>query len=136
MLILFLLLVDLNMYMVSCLCVCVCLCLESLQQFLHDSVFCSWEPPRLHLSWEKHGKLLPEVLGLTAKRVSSWSTEEVCIYTHTNTYTHKHTYKHIHKLYKPTCYMNLNTFLALLSYRHIRASVKYQHQHVCMCVRS
>ncbi|XP_062395375.1 lethal(3)malignant brain tumor-like protein 3 isoform X2 [Sardina pilchardus] len=50
---------------------------ESLQQFLHDSVFCGWEPPRLHLSWEKHGKLLPEVLGLTAKRVSSWSTEEV-----------------------------------------------------------
>ncbi|XP_063055254.1 lethal(3)malignant brain tumor-like protein 4 isoform X1 [Engraulis encrasicolus] len=50
---------------------------ESLQQFLHDSVFCGWEPPHLSLSWEKHGKLLPEVHGLTAKRVSSWSTEEV-----------------------------------------------------------
>ncbi|XP_030639284.1 lethal(3)malignant brain tumor-like protein 4 [Chanos chanos] len=50
---------------------------DSLQQFLHDSVFCGWEPPRFQLCWEKHGKLLPEALGLTAKRVSKWTTEEV-----------------------------------------------------------
>uniref|UniRef100_A0A673JG95 Lethal(3)malignant brain tumor-like protein 4 n=1 Tax=Sinocyclocheilus rhinocerous TaxID=307959 RepID=A0A673JG95_9TELE len=49
----------------------------SLQQFLHESVFCGWEPPRFHLCWEKHGKLLPEALGLTAKRVAKWNTEEV-----------------------------------------------------------
>jgi len=40
-------------------------------------VFCGWEPPRFQLCWEKHGKLLPEALGLTAKRVAKWSTEEV-----------------------------------------------------------
>uniref|UniRef100_A0A673JGA1 Lethal(3)malignant brain tumor-like protein 4 n=1 Tax=Sinocyclocheilus rhinocerous TaxID=307959 RepID=A0A673JGA1_9TELE len=50
---------------------------DSLQQFLHESVFCGWEPPRFHLCWEKHGKLLPEALGLTAKRVAKWNTEEV-----------------------------------------------------------
>ncbi|XP_059423888.1 lethal(3)malignant brain tumor-like protein 4 isoform X2 [Carassius carassius] len=50
---------------------------DSLQQFLHESVFCGWEPPRFHLCWEKHGKLLPEALGLTAKSVSKWNTEEV-----------------------------------------------------------
>ncbi|XP_028836449.1 lethal(3)malignant brain tumor-like protein 3 [Denticeps clupeoides] len=50
---------------------------DSLQQLLHDSVFGGWEPPRVQLSWEKHCKLLPEVLGLTAKRVSAWNTDEV-----------------------------------------------------------
>ncbi|XP_056331506.1 lethal(3)malignant brain tumor-like protein 4 isoform X2 [Danio aesculapii] len=50
---------------------------DSLQQLLHESVFCGWEPPRFQLCWEKHGKLLPEALGLTAKRVSKWNTEEV-----------------------------------------------------------
>ncbi|XP_009290631.1 lethal(3)malignant brain tumor-like protein 3 isoform X2 [Danio rerio] len=50
---------------------------DSLQQFLHESVFCGWEQPRFQLCWEKHGKLLPEALGLTAKRVSKWNTEEV-----------------------------------------------------------
>ncbi|XP_077069480.1 lethal(3)malignant brain tumor-like protein 3 isoform X6 [Siphateles boraxobius] len=50
---------------------------DSLQQFLHESVFCGWEPPRFQLCWEKHGKLLPEALGLTAKRVAKWNTEEV-----------------------------------------------------------
>ncbi|TRY84580.1 hypothetical protein DNTS_001320 [Danionella cerebrum] len=46
------------------------------QQFLHESVFCGWEPPRLHLCWEKHGKLLPEALGLSKKRVAKWNTDE------------------------------------------------------------
>ncbi|NXY87497.1 LMBL1 protein, partial [Alcedo cyanopectus] len=32
---------------------------------------------RLHLCWEKHCKLLPEVLGLTAKDVAKWTVEEV-----------------------------------------------------------
>ncbi|NXS56830.1 LMBL1 protein, partial [Brachypteracias leptosomus] len=32
---------------------------------------------RLHLFWEKHCKLLPEVSGLTAKQVAKWSVEEV-----------------------------------------------------------
>uniref|UniRef100_A0A8C0Y7D1 L3MBTL histone methyl-lysine binding protein 1b n=1 Tax=Cyprinus carpio carpio TaxID=630221 RepID=A0A8C0Y7D1_CYPCA len=50
---------------------------DSLQEFLHESVFCGWEPPRFHLCWEKHGKLLPEALGLSAKRVAKWNTEEV-----------------------------------------------------------
>ncbi|XP_055066074.2 lethal(3)malignant brain tumor-like protein 4 isoform X2 [Misgurnus anguillicaudatus] len=50
---------------------------DSLQQFLHESVFCGWELPRFQLCSEKHGKLLPEALGLTAKRVAKWSTEEV-----------------------------------------------------------
>ncbi|XP_050988130.1 lethal(3)malignant brain tumor-like protein 4 isoform X1 [Labeo rohita] len=53
---------------------------DSLQQFLHESVFCGWEPPRFHLCWEKHGKLLPEALGLTAKRVAKWNTEEVATF--------------------------------------------------------
>ncbi|KAI4883634.1 hypothetical protein NFI96_012922 [Prochilodus magdalenae] len=50
---------------------------DSLQQFLHDSVFCGWEPPKFQHCWEKHGKLLPEALGLNAKAVAKWSTEEV-----------------------------------------------------------
>ncbi len=50
---------------------------DSLQQILHESVFCGWEPPRFHLCWENHGKLLPEALGLTAKSVAKWNTEEV-----------------------------------------------------------
>ncbi|XP_036414206.1 lethal(3)malignant brain tumor-like protein 4 [Colossoma macropomum] len=50
---------------------------DSLQQFLHDSVFCGWEPPKFRHCWEKHGKLLPEALGLSAKTVAKWSTEEV-----------------------------------------------------------
>ncbi|MEQ2199389.1 hypothetical protein XENOCAPTIV_023901, partial [Xenoophorus captivus] len=32
---------------------------------------------RVALCWDKHCQLLPEVLGLTAKRVATWSTEEV-----------------------------------------------------------
>nr|XP_008123015.1 PREDICTED: lethal(3)malignant brain tumor-like protein 1 [Anolis carolinensis] len=32
---------------------------------------------RLHLCWEQHCKLLPEVSGLTAKNVAKWSVEEV-----------------------------------------------------------
>uniref|UniRef100_A0A672SHX2 Lethal(3)malignant brain tumor-like protein 4 n=1 Tax=Sinocyclocheilus grahami TaxID=75366 RepID=A0A672SHX2_SINGR len=52
-------------------------CNEESLQFLHESVFWGWEPPRFHLCWEKHGKLLPEALGLTAKRVAKWNTEEV-----------------------------------------------------------
>ncbi|XP_048882710.1 lethal(3)malignant brain tumor-like protein 4 isoform X3 [Brienomyrus brachyistius] len=39
---------------------------------------CSSSPThRIHMCWEKHCKLLPEVMGLTAKRVSKWSVEEV-----------------------------------------------------------
>uniref|UniRef100_A0A8C1XG71 L3MBTL histone methyl-lysine binding protein 1b n=1 Tax=Cyprinus carpio TaxID=7962 RepID=A0A8C1XG71_CYPCA len=53
---------------------------DSLQQFLHESVFGGWEPPRFHLCWEKHGKLLPEALGLTAKSVAKWNTEEVATF--------------------------------------------------------
>ncbi|XP_077432334.1 lethal(3)malignant brain tumor-like protein 4 isoform X2 [Vanacampus margaritifer] len=53
----------------------------SLQQALHESVFSpgvSATPPhRVALCWDKHCQLLPEVLGLTAKRVAGWSTEEV-----------------------------------------------------------
>ncbi|KAG7469159.1 hypothetical protein MATL_G00125940 [Megalops atlanticus] len=53
----------------------------SLQQALHESVFspsCSSSPTqRIQMCWEKHCKLLPEVLGLTAKRVAKWSAEEV-----------------------------------------------------------
>ncbi|NXX58640.1 LMBL1 protein, partial [Scopus umbretta] len=32
---------------------------------------------RLHLCWEQHCKLLPEVSGLTAKHVAKWTVEEV-----------------------------------------------------------
>ncbi|NXE50201.1 LMBL1 protein, partial [Casuarius casuarius] len=32
---------------------------------------------RLHLCWEQHRKLLPEVSGLTAKHVAKWTVEEV-----------------------------------------------------------
>ncbi|NXW59000.1 LMBL1 protein, partial [Eurystomus gularis] len=32
---------------------------------------------RVHLCREKHSKLLPEVLGLTAKQVAKWTVEEV-----------------------------------------------------------
>jgi len=53
----------------------------SLQQALHESVFppgLSASPPhRVALCWDKHCQLLPEVLGLTAKRVATWSAEEV-----------------------------------------------------------
>nr|XP_015204015.1 PREDICTED: lethal(3)malignant brain tumor-like protein 4 isoform X2 [Lepisosteus oculatus]XP_015204016.1 PREDICTED: lethal(3)malignant brain tumor-like protein 4 isoform X2 [Lepisosteus oculatus]XP_015204017.1 PREDICTED: lethal(3)malignant brain tumor-like protein 4 isoform X2 [Lepisosteus oculatus]XP_015204018.1 PREDICTED: lethal(3)malignant brain tumor-like protein 4 isoform X2 [Lepisosteus oculatus]XP_015204019.1 PREDICTED: lethal(3)malignant brain tumor-like protein 4 isoform X2 [Lepisos len=53
----------------------------SLQQALHDSVFtpsCSTSPTqRIQMCWEKHCKLLPEVLGLSAKKVAKWTTEEV-----------------------------------------------------------
>uniref|UniRef100_A0A673AVR8 L3MBTL histone methyl-lysine binding protein 1b n=1 Tax=Sphaeramia orbicularis TaxID=375764 RepID=A0A673AVR8_9TELE len=53
----------------------------SLQQALHESVFSpgiSASPPhRVALCWDKHCQLLPEVLGLTAKRVATWSAEEV-----------------------------------------------------------
>lgn len=53
----------------------------SLQQALHESVFSpgiSVSPPhRVALCWDKHCQLLPEVLGLTAKRVAAWSAEEV-----------------------------------------------------------
>ncbi|KAG9283591.1 lethal(3)malignant brain tumor-like protein 3 [Astyanax mexicanus] len=53
---------------------------DSLQQFLHDSVFCGWEPPKFQQCWEKHGKLLPEALGLNAKTVAKWNTEEVATF--------------------------------------------------------
>uniref|UniRef100_A0A8B9HL58 L3MBTL histone methyl-lysine binding protein 1b n=1 Tax=Astyanax mexicanus TaxID=7994 RepID=A0A8B9HL58_ASTMX len=53
---------------------------NSLQQFLHDSVFCGWEPPKFQQCWEKHGKLLPEALGLNAKTVAKWNTEEVATF--------------------------------------------------------
>ncbi|KAF7669719.1 hypothetical protein LDENG_00147160 [Lucifuga dentata] len=53
----------------------------SLQQALHESVFSpgiSASPPhQVALCWDKHCQLLPEVLGLTAKRVATWSAEEV-----------------------------------------------------------
>ncbi|XP_041844306.1 lethal(3)malignant brain tumor-like protein 4 [Melanotaenia boesemani] len=53
----------------------------SLQQALHESVFSpgiSASPPhRVALCWDKHCQLLPEVLGITAKRVATWSAEEV-----------------------------------------------------------
>uniref|UniRef100_A0A8C5SSI7 Uncharacterized protein n=1 Tax=Laticauda laticaudata TaxID=8630 RepID=A0A8C5SSI7_LATLA len=53
----------------------------ALQQTLHQSVFMpslSANPThRLHLCWEQHCKLLPEVSGLTAKNVAKWSVEEV-----------------------------------------------------------
>ncbi|KAG8143214.1 hypothetical protein E2320_000473, partial [Naja naja] len=52
----------------------------ALQQTLHQSVFMpslSANPThRLHLCWEQHCKLLPEVSGLTAKNVAKWSVEE------------------------------------------------------------
>ncbi|NXJ06466.1 LMBL1 protein, partial [Odontophorus gujanensis] len=32
---------------------------------------------RLHLCWEQHCRLLPEVSGLTAKHVTKWTVEEV-----------------------------------------------------------
>ncbi|XP_019367694.1 PREDICTED: lethal(3)malignant brain tumor-like protein 4 isoform X2 [Gavialis gangeticus] len=53
----------------------------TLQQALHQSVFMpslSSNPThRLHLCWEQHCKLLPEVSGLTAKHVAKWTVEEV-----------------------------------------------------------
>lgn len=53
----------------------------ALQQALHQSVFMpslSTNPThRLHLCWEQHCKLLPEVSGLTARNVAKWSVEEV-----------------------------------------------------------
>ncbi|XP_062841333.1 lethal(3)malignant brain tumor-like protein 3 [Trichomycterus rosablanca] len=55
---------------------------DSLQQFLHDSVFCGWEPPKFQQCWEKHGKLLPEALGLSAKTVAKWNTDEVASFVH------------------------------------------------------
>nr|XP_021153212.1 lethal(3)malignant brain tumor-like protein 4 isoform X3 [Columba livia] len=52
-----------------------------LQQALHQSIFmpslASNPTHRLHLCWEQHCKLLPEVSGLTAKHVAKWSVEEV-----------------------------------------------------------
>ncbi|KAJ8340781.1 hypothetical protein SKAU_G00330720 [Synaphobranchus kaupii] len=48
---------------------------------LHESVFSpsggNSPTQRILLCWGKHCKLLPEVLGLTAKRVAQWSTDEV-----------------------------------------------------------
>ncbi|XP_061633983.1 lethal(3)malignant brain tumor-like protein 4 isoform X1 [Phyllopteryx taeniolatus] len=56
----------------------------SLQQALHESVFSpgiSAAPPhRVALCWDKHCQLLPEVLGLSAKRVAGWSTDEVATF--------------------------------------------------------
>ncbi|XP_051775042.1 lethal(3)malignant brain tumor-like protein 4 isoform X2 [Erpetoichthys calabaricus] len=58
--------------------------LFSLPQALHES---SYMPPfssnpshRIQMCWEQHCKLLPEVLGLTAKRVAKWSIEEVACF--------------------------------------------------------
>nr|XP_009666074.1 PREDICTED: lethal(3)malignant brain tumor-like protein 4 isoform X2 [Struthio camelus australis] len=52
-----------------------------LQQALHQSIFMpslSSNPShRLHLCWEQHCRLLPEVSGLTAKHVAKWTVEEV-----------------------------------------------------------
>uniref|UniRef100_A0A8D0FUN2 SAM domain-containing protein n=1 Tax=Strix occidentalis caurina TaxID=311401 RepID=A0A8D0FUN2_STROC len=52
-----------------------------LGQALHQSIFmpslASNPTHRLHLCWEKHCKLLPEVSGLTAKHVAKWTVEEV-----------------------------------------------------------
>ncbi|XP_061870516.1 lethal(3)malignant brain tumor-like protein 3 isoform X2 [Colius striatus] len=52
-----------------------------LQQALHQSIFmpslASNPTHHLHLFWEKHCKLLPEVSGLTAKHVAKWTVEEV-----------------------------------------------------------
>ncbi|XP_041096480.1 lethal(3)malignant brain tumor-like protein 4 isoform X3 [Polyodon spathula] len=52
----------------------------SLQEALHESVFI---PPfssnpahRIQVCWEQHCRLLPEVLGLTAKGVAKWTIEE------------------------------------------------------------
>ncbi|CAM9576344.1 unnamed protein product [Lampetra planeri] len=57
------------------------------QQTLHQSVFMSAlsaHPAReLPLVWQQHGKLLPEVAGLTASRVASWGTEEVASFIKT-----------------------------------------------------
>ncbi|CAB1314491.1 unnamed protein product [Coregonus sp. 'balchen'] len=53
----------------------------SLQQALHESVFSpggsSSPPHRVALCWDKHCQLLPEVPGLTAKRVATWTADEV-----------------------------------------------------------
>ncbi|KAJ8290621.1 hypothetical protein GJAV_G00015380 [Gymnothorax javanicus] len=54
----------------------------TLQQALHESVFspCMDSPlplQRILLCWDKHCRLLPEVLGITARRVSQWSPDEV-----------------------------------------------------------
>ncbi|MBN3288907.1 LMBL1 protein, partial [Polyodon spathula] len=53
----------------------------SLQEALHESVFI---PPfssnpahRIQVCWEQHCRLLPEVLGLTAKGVAKWTIEEI-----------------------------------------------------------
>uniref|UniRef100_A0A8C3JAP9 SAM domain-containing protein n=1 Tax=Calidris pygmaea TaxID=425635 RepID=A0A8C3JAP9_9CHAR len=52
-----------------------------LQQALHQSIFmpslASNPTHRLHLCWEQHCRLLPEVSGLTAKHVAKWTVEEV-----------------------------------------------------------
>ncbi|KAM6239864.1 lethal(3)malignant brain tumor-like protein 4 isoform 3-T4 [Porphyrio hochstetteri] len=54
---------------------------SDLQQALHQSIFmpslASNPTHRLHLCWEQHCKLLPEVSGLTAKHVAKWTVEEV-----------------------------------------------------------
>ncbi|XP_010883045.1 lethal(3)malignant brain tumor-like protein 4 isoform X2 [Esox lucius] len=56
----------------------------SLQQALHESVFSpggsSSPPHRVALCWDKHCQLLPEVLGLTAKRVATWTADEVACF--------------------------------------------------------
>nr|XP_025043599.1 lethal(3)malignant brain tumor-like protein 3 isoform X2 [Pelodiscus sinensis] len=53
----------------------------TLQQALHQSVFMpslsSSPTHRLHLCWEQHCRLLPEVSGLTARSVAKWTVEEV-----------------------------------------------------------
>ncbi|XP_067386831.1 lethal(3)malignant brain tumor-like protein 3 [Emydura macquarii macquarii] len=53
----------------------------NLQQALHQSVFMpslsSSPTHRLHLCWEQHCRLLPEVSGLTARSVAKWTVEEV-----------------------------------------------------------
>ncbi|EMP31123.1 Lethal(3)malignant brain tumor-like protein 3 [Chelonia mydas] len=52
----------------------------ALQQALHQSVFMpslsSSPTHRLHLCWEQHCRLLPEVSGLTARSVAKWTVEE------------------------------------------------------------
>ncbi|XP_061811248.1 lethal(3)malignant brain tumor-like protein 4 isoform X1 [Nerophis lumbriciformis] len=56
----------------------------ALQQALHESVFSpgltAAPHQRVALCWDKHCQLLPEVLGLTAKRVAAWTSEEVATF--------------------------------------------------------
>uniref|UniRef100_UPI00358E93DE lethal(3)malignant brain tumor-like protein 3 isoform X2 n=2 Tax=Myxine glutinosa TaxID=7769 RepID=UPI00358E93DE len=60
---------------------------RNVQQALHQSVFMSAmsaHPARdLPLYWQQHGKLLPQVSGITASKVTGWNTEEVASFIRT-----------------------------------------------------